>query len=163
MLVAGPIVVIISRDEVEMLDTSSVMKTLRSCLESTECALSYFERLDVAFDGYNNDPRELFEIPEVREYVSILDSQFPYWLFFLTKKGLGLQCIMLCFMPPNLANEAHGTVLPHRLDDLLSRRWFPAMDQVCQSVGFSEQQIEDLTDRVVNYFIDGPLNRPLLS
>jgi hypothetical protein len=53
-------------------------------------------------------------------------------------------------------------VLPHRLDDLLSRRWFPAMDQVCQSVGFFQNN-RSRTDRVIKYFINGPLNRPLPS
>jgi len=49
-------------------------------------------------NGYDHDARELFEIPEVREYNALLDNEFPYWLFFLT-----------------------------RLDEPLSNRWFPAM------------------------------------
>ena len=83
-------------------------------------ARSFFEQLDIAFHGYDNDQRELFEIPEVRDFVNWLDDQFPFWLFFLTKKGLGLQCIMLCLMPPHLTDEARKTVLPRRLDELLS-------------------------------------------
>jgi hypothetical protein len=109
----------------------------------------------VAFHGYDQDSRELFEIPEVREYVSALDSQFPFWLFFLTKFGLGLQCIMLCFMPPYLTEKARETIHPQRLDDLLSIRWFPAMNRVCELVGFTERQIESLTNGVVDYFING--------
>ena len=64
------------------------------------------EKLDVAFHGYDHDVRELFEIPEIRDYVELLDSQFPYWLFFLTKSGFGLECITLCKMPPDLTEEA---------------------------------------------------------
>ena len=148
--------VIVSREEVEACDTSSVVQLLKSCVTSSERALSLFEKLDVAFDGYNQDTREVFEILEVRKYASLLDSEFPYWLFFLTKEGRGLQAIMLCFMPPYLTDEARKRVLPQRLDQLLSNRWFPAMNHVCGAVGFSEAQIEALTNRVVDYFINGP-------
>jgi hypothetical protein len=156
MLIGDPVIITVSHEEVEALETSPAMSVLRSCLVSTERALSFFERLDVAFHGYNDDHRELCEILEVREYVSALDHQFPYWLFFLTKQGLGLQCIMYCLMPPYLSEEGRRTVLPRKLDELLSKRWFPAMDQLCGAVGFSEQQIEDLTNRTVDYFVNGP-------
>lgn len=151
-----PVIITISRKEVEALQTSSAMSVLRSCLVSTQRALGLFEKLDVAFHGYNDDPRELCEIPEVREYVGVLDDQFPYWLFFLTKQGLGLQCIMYCLMPPYLSEEGRRTLLPRKLDELLSQRWFPAMNQLCMTVGFSEQQIQELTTSSVNYFINGP-------
>jgi hypothetical protein len=153
---AGPIVVVISRQEVETGDTSSVASVLKSCIASPERALSLFEKLDIAFHGYDQDQREVFEIPEVRKYVSLLDQEFPFWLFFLTKEKLGLQAIMLCFMPPYLTEDARKTVLPERLDQLLSGRWFPAMNHICEVVGFSESQIERLTDDVANYFINGP-------
>ena len=154
-----PVVVIISRDEVEARDTSSVIQILESCLSSPENARLYFERIDIAFHGYDQDTRELFEIPEVRGYVSLLDDKFPYWLFFLTKTGLGLQCGTLCLMPPYLSKEGRETVLPERLNKLLNNRWFPAMIHICEAVGYSEQRIEKLTDEVVNYFQAGPQGR----
>jgi hypothetical protein len=132
------------------------MRILRSCLVSTERMLGFFERIDVLFHGYDDDTRELCEIDAVREYVSLLDSEFPYWLFFFTKEGLGLQCIMYCLMPPYLSEEGRRTILPRKLDELLSNRWFPAMDQICLAVGFSEPQIEDLTNRTIDYFVNGP-------
>ncbi len=151
-----PVVVVVSREEVEARDISSVIGTLKSCLASPERALSLFEKLDIAFNGYDHDAREIFEIPEIREFVSLLDSEFPYWLFFLTKSGTGLQAIMLCFMPPYLTEQARSTVLPQRLDQLLSNRWFPAMNHICEVVEFSEDQIEMLTNNVADYFINGP-------
>lgn len=151
-----PVIIVVSRDEVEARDTSAVLKILKSCLASPEHARAYFEKFDIAFHGYNEDLRELFEIPEVREFVGLLDDAFPYWLFFLTKSGLGLQCIMLCFIPPYLTEAARKMLLPQKLDELLTKRWFPAMNEICGVAGFSEQQIEDLTTGVIDYFVDGP-------
>lgn len=155
-----PLVVVVSRDEVEARDMSSVIDTLKSCLAPPEHALNLFEKLDIAFHGYDHDPRELFEIPEVRNYVSALDHEFPFWLFFLTKNGLGLQCLMLCFMPPYLTEEARQHVFSERLETLLTRRWFPAMNQICEVVGFTGEQIEKLSDSVADYFINGPQGLP---
>jgi hypothetical protein len=119
-------------------------------------ALQRFEKVDVAFDGYDRDPRHLWEIPEVRAHVAALDGEFPFWLFVLTKYGLGLQCIMFCLMPPFLSDAARKTIWPERLGDLLTRRWFPAMNQVCEMVTFGDKQVEALTERVESYFVKGP-------
>lgn len=156
---AEPVIVIVSRDQVETRDTASVIGALKSCVASTERALSFFEKLDIAFHGYDHDTRELFEIPEVREYVSLLDDQFPYWLFFMRKNGLGLQAITYCLMPPYLNKVGRETVLPERLNELLSNRWFPAMNHICVAVGFSEGQIETLTNKVVDYIFNGPTRK----
>lgn len=151
-----PFVIVVTRDEVEGRVAPTSIESLKSCLSTPARAKSFFEKLDIAFHGYDDDKRELFEIPEVRNFVSRLDDQFPFWLFFLTKKGLGLQCIMLCLMPPYLTEETKRTVLPERLNELLSIRWFPVMNHICMVAGFSERQIEDLTDAVGSYFVNGP-------
>ena len=148
--------IVVSREEVQSGDTSSVLVALRSLLKSPATASKYFEQIEIAFDGYNNHAEELFEIQEVREYVFSLDEEFPFWLFFLDKSGLGLQCISLCFLPPYLTDEARADIFPRELDGLLTRRWFPAMNQICEWVGMSEEDIEALSERSVEYLLRGP-------
>jgi hypothetical protein len=147
--------VIVSRKEVESGDIEPALGTLKKFLQSPEIMAEYFERVDIGFHGYDQDTRELFEIVEVRNYVYKLDDKFPFWLFFLSKTHLGLQCLLLCFLPPYLTQEGKVRLFPAKIDDLLSRRWFPAMNHLCSHVGFSEAQIESLTDRVVEYITSG--------
>ena len=149
------IFIVVSRKEVESGDIEPALGTLKNFLHSPDLMAEYLERVDIGFHGYDQDSRELFEIPDVRNYVYKLDSRFPFWLFFLSKYGLGLQCLLLCFLPPYLTKEAKARLFPDRIDDLLSRRWFPAMNQLCTHVGLSEVQIESLTDRVVKYITVG--------
>ncbi len=113
------------------------------------------ENVDLAFFGYDDDSRELFEIDEVRDFVFKLDDQFPYWLFFLTKFGTGLQCLFFSMMPPSLTKEAQAKIFPQRLSDLLMNRWFPAMNHICSYVEMSEKEVEPLTERAVSYFMEG--------
>lgn len=150
-----PIAVIISRAEVEAGDIEHVLSTLQRFTLTPETARASFERVDIAFHGYDQDTRELYEIPEVRSFVYQLDEQFPFWLFFLSKRHLGLQCLLLCFLPPYLTEQARSRIFPERINQLLSSRWFPAMNQICEYAGFSERQVKQLTDRVVNYISDG--------
>jgi hypothetical protein len=98
---------IISRAEVEAGELQGPLSVLQQ-LATRDAALQFMEGVAIAIDGYNDDPRQLFEIPEVRDYVGKLDAGFPYWLFFLTKTSESLWMILLCFVPPCLKPEVHS-------------------------------------------------------
>src|SRR5690606_109528 len=115
--------IIVSKDEVLSGNTSGVLNALRSLIASPEAAMRWREKVDFAIEGYNNLQDELFEIPEVRQFVVSIDKEFPFWLFFLSKNTLGLRCIAHCFLPPFLPPEARAQIFHERLDDLLSNRW----------------------------------------
>lgn len=151
------ITIIATKREILAGDTTSVLTALRALISTPESALHWKEKVDFAVDGYNEVQWELFEIPEVREFIAALDEEFPFWLFFLSKHALGLQFIAYCFLPPFLNPDARTKIFPERLDDLLSRRWFPAMNQVCDWVGLSEFEIESMSDRSVEYLLSGPI------
>jgi hypothetical protein len=150
-----PLIVIISKEEVESQNTTSPLTALKTLLQSPEKARYFQEKVDIAFHGYDEDAQELFEIPEVRNFVYRLDEEFPYWLFFLSKHYLGLQCLLLCFLPPYLTDEAKARIFPERVRDLLLNRWIPAMNQICEYVGMSGDEIDQLTERAVNYVANG--------
>ena len=152
---AENLMLVISREEVESQNLTNAVSTLKSLLETPEKAKLYKENVDLAFFGYDDDTRELLEIPEVRDFAFKLDDQFPFWLFFLTKFGSGLQCLFFCMMPPFLTKEAQARIYPERLSQLLMNRWFPAMNQICEYVGMSEKEVEPLTERGVSYFTEG--------
>lgn len=157
MIEADHLVVVASKAEVLSGDTTGTLGALRTLLRSPQAAEAWRERVDFAIDGYNDTKWELFEILEVREFVEKLDSEFPFWLFFLSKHDLGLQCITLCFLPPFLTPKAQQRVFPEQLDDLLSRRWFPAMNRVCEWVGMPEREIEAMSNRALTYLLNGPI------
>jgi hypothetical protein len=150
-----PLAVVVSRAEVEAMDTAPALAVLEKLIESPETAREFVERVVIVFHGYDDTRQVLFEIPEVRSFVLQLDQQFPFWLYFLSKHYLGLQCLLLCFLPPFLTPEARSQIFPVRIGELFEKRWFPAMNHICGFVGFSESQIERLTDRAVRYATTG--------
>lgn len=147
--------VVVSKQDILSGNTLSTIDVLKTLARSPEDALRWRERVDIAFDGYNDTQWELFEIPEIRSFVYQLDEAFPFWLFFLSKARFGLQCIMLCFLPPFLKPEAKTEIFPERIGRLLEDRWLPAMNHVCEFVGMNEKEIEQMTDRVIEYIRAG--------
>lgn len=150
-----PLVIVISRAEVEAMNTSAALAALRKLTESPDIAKDFVERVDIAFHGYDHISQELFEIKEVRNFVHQLDEQFPFWLYFLSKRHLGLQCLLLCSLPPFLTDDARSKIFPEQIDKLLTSRWFPAMNHICEYTGFSERQNEQLTNRALAYITTG--------
>ena len=151
----SPLIIVISKEEVQSGDIEPALSVLKKLTESPGAAKSYVENVDIAFDGYNDYSEELFEIVEVREYVYKLDDEFPYWLYFLSKKHLGLQALYLCFLPPFLNEEGKQKIFPERINSLLSNRWIPALTHICEFVGADENDRDAIAERAVQYIFNG--------
>jgi hypothetical protein len=76
----------------------------------------------------------------------------------MTRHTTGLQCVMLCFFPPHLTEEAQMETHPKRLAQLLENRWGPALNHVAQSAGLSEEATDELLFSSLEYFKTGPSN-----
>ena len=144
----------VSRGEVESGDISGPLSVLQGMLDR-ESAIQYCERVDICVGGYDDDPRELYEIPEVRDFMHKLDAEFPYWLYFLSKGGSGLLVVLLCFCSPHLAEDVRQRIWKQQIADYLINRGLPAMNQICHHVGCSEAEIRQLTERVTKYIVHG--------
>jgi hypothetical protein len=156
----GTLMVAVSRQEVESGDTSGPLSTLKHLISSQQMVREFRTRVDIAFDGYNDTSHELFEMPEVRNYVYALDEQFPYWLYFLSRNYAGLQCLTLCHLLPYLTPEAQAERHPRQLADLIERRWGPALNHICAAAGFPDSEADALLESALIYFKSGPI-RPL--
>ena len=152
---AEPFVIIVSKEEILNGETSEIINIFESMLSSKDNVRKLKENVDIAFSGYDEDTRELFEIDQVRDFVFKLDEKFPYWLYFLSKRHLGLQCILFCMLPPYLTEEGKAKIFPQKIEALLINRWFPAMNHICENVGMGEDDIEELTKSSLDYITNG--------
>jgi len=146
--------IVISREDIEAGDIGSTVSVLEKLL-NPEVALKYCEMVDIAVYGYDDDPRELNELPEVRDFVYKLDAEFPYWCYFLSKRRTGLMFILSCFCPPHLTPESRDRIWLEKIGEYLTRRGFPAMNHICEAAGCSESEIERMTNRLMEYITTG--------
>jgi hypothetical protein len=147
---------VVSRHDVEAGDLTEILGALSHLISSPEIALMYRERVDISFEGYDHDRRDIWEIKEIRDFVYRLDEKFPYWLFFLDKKLNGLHCLAWCFLPLHLTEEAQRTIHPKRLDELLERRWFRALNALAEATKMNAGDLRAISDRSVEYLVNGP-------
>lgn len=144
--------IVVPRVDIESCTIGPTLDALSVLVRSPQDAANWRERVDILFEGFDDSPAELFEIESVRRFVQMLDDQFPYWLYFLSKAHLGLQCILLCLLPPFLTEEAKARYFPDAIGSLLLDRWFPAMNYICAYVSMDEKEIEALSRRSMDYF-----------
>lgn len=89
---------IVSRGSVEACDIEPLLARLDPLTDSRRMALYWQGTLGFYFEGWDQDPRELYEIPEVRTYFRALTDAWPYWWHYIEKDGqafslvLGLLC-----------------------------------------------------------------------
>jgi hypothetical protein len=75
-------------------------------------------KITIFIDGYNDDPRELFEIPEVRHYFQRVHAMWPYGLFFFSRETKTLQLLTLCHVGKVVQHEASGATFQVTKDEV---------------------------------------------
>jgi hypothetical protein len=72
------------------------LSRLKVFLATREDAWRYRGQMTLVVDGYNNDPRELVDIPEVRALLRGLEAEWPYWAFFFNQVDDSIKLLLSC-------------------------------------------------------------------
>src|SRR5471030_2916964 len=80
-------------------DISEVLSSLRSLSGDRSSAMSAEGAVTLVFNGYDDDPRELESIPEVREWFAKLFEAWPYWSFFARRTDQTVPLVLTLLMP----------------------------------------------------------------
>lgn len=144
--------VVVGREEVEICDPTEVLKTLNVLTTNKDTALKFMGKVNIGVHGYDNDPRELFEIPEVRLFFRELDQRFPFWFFFLSTAtgALTLLALLLCRI-----TRISPTRSAYNQEDFANfiNSHLAAMNYVFDSFHLSEELNEQRSDELAQYFL----------
>ena len=108
-------------------------------------------------EGYDDDPREVHSIPEIRRFYTAFHEAWPYWLYFCNFDLAAFRMMVLCCLPSLTAVKVDGrpnvTVEynPVELLNFISQDFGP-MNIMCERAGMSERLIYDRTKQVFEYF-----------
>lgn len=81
------VVVEFARRHIESGDIAEMLEVLKLMAATRENAELFEGRVTFYFSGWDDDPRELAEIPELRAWFNKLTGEWPYWLHFVEKEG----------------------------------------------------------------------------
>ena len=77
------IVLQISQRNIKDCDTSEYVALLHGATGTIQSFEAAFQRYVLSVSGYDNDQRELYQIPEVVSFIKDLNSKLPFWLYFV--------------------------------------------------------------------------------
>lgn len=115
------------------------------------------DTLMFVIEGYDDDPREVHSIPEVRRFYQAFHGAWPYWLYFCNLETEALQMMALCCLPSIAATKVDGrpnvTVEYDRLELLhFIGNDFGPMNAMCDRAQMFERLVYDRTKAVFQYF-----------
>ncbi len=108
-------------------------------------------------EGYDDDPREIYAIPEVRTFYQQLWQRWPYWLYFCNLDTENLMMMVVCCLDSLDALKVQGQpqvqvqINPLEVVQFISGGFVP-MNEMCERAGMSERQIFERTKAVFEYF-----------
>ena len=93
------VMVVCDSVEIAAGDISKVLSALRSLSADRSSAASAEGAVTLLFHGYDNDPRELEAIPEVRHWFAALNQAWPYWSFFANRIDQTVPLVLTLLLP----------------------------------------------------------------
>lgn len=142
--VTEPVVLVISRRQVETGDIASVLTELKPFLATREDAWLYRGQMALVVDGYNEDHRELIDIPEVRAFLRALDRDWPYWAFFFNQVDDTLIIFLSCLCGAGYPGGGAVEMDLGKLQEALERG-FLGMNAVFEKFGFPDGELESMS------------------
>ena len=150
---------VVSRQEIERRDIQPVLQILKRGLSSPAAAVVNKERYSIAVHGYDADPRELWEIEEVRAFFYALDEQFPYWLWFLDRAMSSFLIIMLCHVDVEPVRPGQLKYSKEQAQELMVEWWLPKARLVGEFAMADEAELEQLSEDAFQYVATGHARR----
>ena len=134
-------------------DISGVLSALKSLSGDRSSAMSAEGAVTLVFHGYDDDPRELESIPEVRAWFAQLFEAWPYWSFFASRIDQTVPLVLsLLLSGEAVAGEPGMVGWCFDLDELkpLLLKMFVHQNELIERLEISE----DVNERVTDDFVE---------
>ncbi len=150
--VTDPVILLISRRQVEQQDLESVLAPLKVFTATREDAWLYKGQMSLVVDGYNDDSRELVDIPEVRRLIQRLADAWPYWGFFLNQVDDSIKIFAACCCGTRYPGQGAVVIDQASLVSLLTKG-FDGMNELFDKHNFPESELEAMSNGLVDLLL----------
>jgi hypothetical protein len=87
-------IMLLNRSYIEALDLQEIDKMLK--VIKKHGIKKYKNNIVFQIDGYNDDPREIYEIPEIKAFYKKVFEKYPYMLYFLSNINSNDAWVLAC-------------------------------------------------------------------
>ncbi len=153
------VVVIFSKEQVRQRKIAHFLKRFGPSAELPEGPelAAMMNKFQFMVDGWNDDPQELYAIPEIRKFYQHFHNVWPYWFFFCDLRTETLQMMTLCLLPNLSGYKRAGEPLakveydPMDLIHFIQKNFGP-LNAMMERAGMSEMDIYNRTRDVFLYY-----------
>jgi hypothetical protein len=144
MALHNPIIFSVEREWVEAGDITAVLQTLES-MQQNDLLLAARNSVSFITRGYDDDARELYDIPEVRGWFQKLFAAHPGLFYWLDMDGTMFVLIgLLLFSPTRVSGNV---VLSNNDLQQYLAAGFAGLNQFCEKHGLSAEPTNELIVR----------------
>jgi hypothetical protein len=148
------VAIAITREEIQAGDTSGIVARLEDLVRTREAAMASRQRAALFVDGYDEDPRDVWQIPEARDFFQRLFARCPY-LFFLALPGPGNETLNLLALCCCDYTPGSGGLL--RFDPEQWKRFvelgFAGLNQLTTRLAISVEVNREITEDIMAAFV----------
>ncbi len=144
-----PMIFSIAYADVCSCDVSAILSALNQFFDLRENIVNAKGQFALVFEGWDEDPRDIYDIPEIRRYMAILDDEFPYWFYFHQLHTGMLKGICLCLCR---IRKVPGGSNPDPADYAgFMKKHIAALNRLCERYSL-EAARQERTQAVLRYF-----------
>jgi hypothetical protein len=159
----------VSKKEIRNKDISGFM-SLHKKLTIDDAMISKTRgKLNFFIDGYNYDKRELFQIQEVREWITLVLPAFKYWGYFLNMEPYvhrlaGLRVLHMCSVDVGnfkMNKKTKSFNIKPDIDQTveLMKKLFNWLNEFCDEYSIDTKINEEQSDKIAHVLIGVQLNK----
>lgn len=141
-----------SRADIEAHYLDKALARLQVLVEDKESAEKWEGSVTFFFSGWDDDPRETSEIPELRQWFARLSRAFPYWFHICEKEGDTVAHVFRLLCPGHVECVRDG-VVGWRFDDLqhlsaTMKILFNHQNSLYERLGLSEEMNQRVSEEI---------------
>ncbi|MHB8447828.1 MAG: hypothetical protein ACYC9P_07880 [Rudaea sp.] len=141
----------VTRKQIETMNVGSLVDRLMAMSDSRVHTLRLANKVSLSVSGWDFDPRELYEIPEVVHYFRRVADQWNYWLYFLDYEHDALGVFVRLMIDLDRQTHVSGQTLvamrnPEQAPRLM-QRLFDGFNALAAMHAFDEETIVRLGKR----------------
>ena len=151
--IADKIVLFIPQKVIEANDYSFVLNIFDDVLKDLSLIRKFKNQVTIGFDGYDDEPKEVFEITAIRNYIQQLTLKFPYWFYFINLDDHSLRILMLILCKFDKIHDGWKVKINHEELDTVTAHLLKHLITFYENNSLPEQesvpQIGNIMDRLV--------------
>jgi hypothetical protein len=150
----------IPKEEILEMKFDFITDALERVQNTPELILHMKSRVDISFNDYESDTRELFEIPEVKQWIVELFTKsncFPY-LFALDRASGFMKLAFFAHIQTfekSIVNGRYKLEYDTKIASRFIETLFDMLNEYCEEKGLSFETNVEITEKIIGYFIDG--------